>query len=101
MFMKIEHLQALRIVLRQELSGLYQSLDIAKENRRAGEETDLQYVEYLWHNYINKLKPKIAKLVEIQKSVKADIKKEISWQRQVRKATLMKQSAMENCGEAW
>lgn len=99
--MKLEHLQAMRIKIRGELSMWYKNLEMSKGLRKKYDEEGALDYEYYHHNQVNWCKAEIKKLVAIQCDIKADIKKELSWQRAARKMELYKASAMASVGEVF
>lgn len=82
--MTIDQLKQIILSNRKQLAPLYESLSYAKVMRKHYVETNQLVNEFLWHNEVNALKKKIAKLVELQIALKSEVQDRLNWSRAIR-----------------
>jgi hypothetical protein len=110
MSLTIKELQSIIQSNRQTLSDLYWAKGMCKMDKRIYDaEGDLE-LEYLTHNNLKEISKQIAKLVSLQKSLKATVRTEVANQRirtTAAKVNAMlaesglKKEAMARSGEGW
>lgn len=71
--MNLPKLKQQILVNRRILSGMYECLSQAKADKRQYDEYGDMTGEYEAHNYLTWLRKEIAKLVDLQKALKADV----------------------------
>lgn len=79
--MNIEQARCILRHNRKYLAGLYEQKTYYKQCKKHCEETGNIGFEYLCHNNIRKLSKEIAKFVDIQRQLKADISYTLSIER--------------------
>jgi len=73
--MTIDQLKFIILQQRQLLAFLYEHKQFLKNMKRFADEHDMTSEEYDAHNFLKATSKQIAKLVEIQKSLKADVRR--------------------------
>lgn len=97
--MNIEQLKFLILQTRNQLAGLYAWKAVMKDcKRQCDEEGDVK-AEYEAHNEVKRVSKQIAKLVTVQKSLKADVQEQLGWERTIR--AMQKAGTDTDSGMAW
>lgn len=76
--MQIKHLQQMILINRVILSEQYEYLAEYKRSKRWADENENQMAEYAYHNALKIIRKNIATLVDIQKALKAEVRKRVT-----------------------
>ena len=87
--MNVNQIKAQLLRNRKALSMLHSTLQFYKETKKSHDKFGNTGLEYICHNDIREIKPEIAKLVDLQKALKADLAKELSYLRSARRMALI------------
>jgi hypothetical protein len=89
------------LINRSKLNNMYAELTQNKHSKRIADEQGWLDTEHYFHNVINKLKPRIAKLVVLQKALKKDLAREIFVQNWADRQSDLKYLMQDQAGEVY